>query len=401
MSVPALTVIMLVVIELLLRLGNPADAMGFHSVDVWNLPPRIELCRQAQPDLALIGSSLLLVLNQDKRGTHFYSGVYPPYLQSLLRKATGETVTCINMCSGLQMVSEAYFITRAITDQRDYPPVIVYGISLRDFVHDQFALEWRCDSFASVAPFVPVSSDVIGIMTGDLARKEFILDHFWYLYRDRADFRTIFLGITKDFLEVLPLDQPFYRLGQDHAWRPQITGFLWETWVPRHQEKFTEAIFRTHPEFLKRFYTKMQEGIYMQGSQTTRAVQARYLEGLAALCRAKQVRLVIVNMPLGPESTKLVPPGLNNAFRDYLRGLSQQYGIAFLDLFEDPEFGSDSFKDTVHLNYHGAVKLAERLTSELKTKYPDVLSTIASHAESRALKPGSRLQREEPFDSRQ
>jgi hypothetical protein len=65
--------------------------------------------------VGLIGSSLLLVLNQDETGSHFYSGWHPPYFEKLLSDATGKKISCINLCSGLQMVYEAYLITKDST----------------------------------------------------------------------------------------------------------------------------------------------------------------------------------------------------------------------------------------------------------------------------------------------
>ncbi len=384
-SVPVLTLLMLIAVDLLLRLGNPADALGYSSVDQWNLPPRIEACRRASPDVALLGSSLLLCLNQDQNGANFYNGLVPSYLQKHLRATTGQGVTCVNLCSGLQMISEGYLIATAATGGRDYPRVIVYGTALRDFIHDLFAREWSCESFASIAPYVPIKWDVLRVLSGYEARRELILCHFWYLYRDRTDFKNVLSAAAKNMLENLPLDQPFFRLGADHLWRSQRHGYLSEEWVPRKQEKFAEQVKRAHPEFLREYYFGMQELIYRQGSEATRALEARYMEALAALCREKGIKLVIVNMPLGPEIMTLVPPGLNDAYRGYLQALSRQYGVVLLDFYGDPEFTAGSFKDGLHLDYGGSVRLADRMIDALKTEHPEVLQAMAAHA---ARRPG-------------
>src|SRR5947207_2335027 len=131
-SVPVITLLLLIGVDILLRQGNWLDSMGFRTVDVWNLPPRLQATRAKTPDAIVIGSSLLLVLNQDEHGHHLYSGDYPEYFQSLLRKSTGKKVDVMNLCSGLQMVSESYLVSQAATDGGDVP-VIFYGVSLRDF----------------------------------------------------------------------------------------------------------------------------------------------------------------------------------------------------------------------------------------------------------------------------
>ena len=238
MFVPVLTLLMLVAVDIVLRQVNVVDALGFRSVDLWSLPDRLKLSEKTNPDVALIGSSLLLVMNQDGKGTHFFSGIYPPYLQEQLRKATGRRVTCISLCSGLQMVSESYLVAEAMAKSDNHPKVIIYGLALRDFIHDQFAREWSTDSFASIAPYVPINFSTISHMSSPHALGELLLDHYWFLYRDRTDFKNLFSGVTKDLLEGLGLDIPFARLGRyNHQWTPQRDGFLYENWVPKNQEK--------------------------------------------------------------------------------------------------------------------------------------------------------------------
>lgn len=393
---PVLTVFLLLVLDLVLRQGNFIDAMGFHTVDVWGLPARLELCKKSAPDVVLVGSSLLLVLNQDEQGRHFYSGVYPPHFQRLLRASTQETVTCISLCSGLQMPSETYLIAEAIMREKNHPPVMILGIALRDFIHDQYAQEWSCDSFASIAPYVPLSLNLLSQMSSATAVKELVLCHIWYLYRDRIDFKSVFGALTKNLLELLPLDMPYPRLGFDHTWRPQRRGFLHETWVPRQQEKFTEEIYRTHPQFLKRFFRNMQAGIYRQGSESTMRLQTHYLEALIRICQERDVQLVVVNMPLSPEFQALVPPGLYDTFRRFLRYFASFPNVAVIDFYNQPEFGNDAFKDGVHLNYGGACRFAEKLARTLAAEYPAVLQALAVHAKARQALAG-RDQLEAPY----
>jgi hypothetical protein len=381
-SVPVLTLLILIGVDCWLRQGNPMDAMGFRTVDVWNLPERLKIAQQRTPDAIIIGSSLLLVLNQDENGKHLYSGGYPVYLQSLFRKDTGQPVELLNLCSGLQMVSESYLLTEAATSGRDCPPVVFYGLSLRDFIHDLYGKEWSCDSFSSMAPFVPVNWDVLSSLTSSDAVREFLFSHYWYLYRNRSDFKNALSAITKDQLENLPLDQSFVRLGEDHNYHAQRTGMLWETWVPRQQEAFTERMFRQHPEFLKKFYHGFQASIYVPGPEfeETQKREVHYFTKLLELCKRKQIRLVLVNMPLSPEISALAPPGMFTAYQQKLHEAAISSGTTLIDFFGDDAFKSDSFKDGVHLNYEGTTLLADKLNIVLTRDHPDILSAMAKHA---------------------
>jgi hypothetical protein len=281
----------------------------------------------------------------------------------------------------------------------DYPRVIIYGIALRDIINDAFMYEWTCQSFASMAPFVPVKGYVLKMLSCPTAQREFLLDHYWYLYRDRTDFQNIFSAIAKDSLENLPLDHHYFRLSKDFLWRSQREGILWERWDVRKQEKLIEKTSHEHPEYLHRYYKSAQASFYRQGSEMTKALEMRYLEGLIQLCRWKGIKLVLVNMPLGSEIAGMIPQGLNEAFQGYLLDLSQRYGVDVINLYQDPLFHDDTlFKDGVHLGYRGANLCAERIVENLKSNYRPVLDAMVNHAEARKLlNPEIKQQREAAF----
>jgi hypothetical protein len=383
--VPALTLFILIGVDCLLRQGNWLDSIGFRTVDLWNLPVRLKAAQQRTPDGAIIGSSLLLVLNQDEHGKHLYSGGYSNYLQGLFRKDTGQPIELLNLCSGLQMVAESYLLTEAITNGSDRPPVIFYGITLRDFIHDMYGKEQACDSFASMAPFVPVSAEVLSSLTSPDAVREFLLSHYCYLYRNRSDFKNAMSAIAKDQLENLPLDQPFIRLGEDHDYHPQRTGLLWETWVPRQQEEFTERMYRERPVFLKKFYRGFQALVYVPGPTfaETQKREAHYFTKLLELCKRKQIKLVLLNMPLSPEIAALAPPGMFDAYRKNLSQAAIASGATLIDFFGDETFKSEIFKDGVHLNFEGTTILSHKLNDILMREHPDILAAMAKHAAQR------------------
>jgi hypothetical protein len=237
-------------------------------------------------------------------------------------------------------------------------------------------------------------------MSSPHALGELVLDHYWFLYRDRSDFKNLMSGVTKDALENIGLDQPYFRLGRfDHQWRPQRSGWLAENWVARKQEKFTEEVFRNRPQFLKKYYMEFQASIYQQGKLDTMQIQTGYLKHLIALCKQKDIKLVLVNMPLSPEIDALVPDGLYNDFRYFISNIAKESNVALLDYYGDKRFADDAFKDGVHLNYPGARALADELVRQLKSEYPDVLAAMSRHAEERAKYPAL-AQDQAPYEAR-
>lgn len=380
--VPVLTLVFLLGLEIYLRQGNPVDRLGYRSVDIWNLANRVELCRKTKPELALVGSSLLLVLNQDKTGTHFYTGSYPPYLQSLLRKACGDDVSCINLCSGMQMVPEAYMVSEAVTNAEAYPKVIVYGIALREFVDFTYSAEWTGEGFNSLSAYVKPDPFFLYNLYSVETIREFLLCHYSYIYRDRNDLKFMLSGMTKNWLENLPLDQHFTRMGNDHSWKPQKEGYLMETWIPRRMEKFGEEVYRKNPEFLRNYYMKYQKMMYQRAyTQRDRlerglGVQQHYFKNLIELCEKKKIFLVVVDMPMSKEFISLAPPGFYDSFKAFLKEGADNNKFILIDLVDDPDFDNTSYKDGVHLSYPGARLLAEKLTAIFKEKYPGLLEAM-------------------------
>ena len=380
-SVPGLTLLILIAIDLLLRQGNPVDAIGYNSVDTWSLPPKYEMCRKSSPDVALIGSSLLMVLSQTEGEAFLSWKVSPPYLQSQLSKITGQAITCLNMCSGMQMISEGYMIVRSLANQADHPPVVFLGTAMRDFTYWPLKDEWGTGTFISSAPFAPVDQETLSLMSCSAARGAFLLSHYWYLFRNRTDFAHIGSAVCKNFLERLPLDQSFDRITYFYDFRPSKDGYLWEEWVPR---KHGEPIWKRNPELMKYLVRTEHEKTLGDEAARTMSLEKNYFEAMCNFCRLKGIQLVVINMPLSPEITGMSPPDSEEHFRDYLHDSAQKYQAKYIDLSGDPEFPSQAFLDGAHLKYAYAVKLADRITHELQVHYPDVLSAMRNHALVRA-----------------
>lgn len=380
---PIITLVLFLSLEIYLRQGNPIDDLGYKTVDVWNLAHRIELSRKICPEVALVGSSLLLVLNQDETGSHFYTGDYPPYLQSLLRKETDRDVSCINLCSGMQMVPEAYMVSKAATDADCYPKVIIYGIALREFVDFTYSAEWTGEGFNSLSAYVKPTPDfLIGLYSYETLR-EYLLCHYFYTYRNRNDLRYMASAWVKNALEYLPLDQHFMRMGMDHTWKPQKEGYLMETWIPRRMEEFGEEVYRKNPEFLRDYYMKYQKLMYKRAATQSQRlnsglkIQEHYFKNLIELCEKKNIYLVVVDMPMSKEFINLAPPGFYTSFKNFLKSGAKNNKFLLIDLVDDPDFNESSFKDGVHLSYPGAKLLAEKLANQFKLNYPQVLKAIA------------------------
>jgi len=385
-SVPVLMLLILLTLEIWLRQGhNHVDALNIRSADLWGCVDRLALVKKVRPQAVLIGSSLIMSLDQTEEGKNYLTGYDPVYLRSLLDKATGKKISCITLASGAQMVSESYFLAQAASATSHPPGVIIYGAALRDFVQDQLAGEWKTDTFNSVAPYVPLTAVPDIYSEGGLIR--FFGSHFCYLYRDRDDFKNLFAFWAKEALEHLPLDQPFMRLDADCYWKPIKSGYLMEEWVARRQETVLENLRIKNPARLRDYFKRFQSMFYRLQNKETSELSDHYFKALQRLCKRKNIMLVVVNMPLSPDTATIVPPVPMQIFRDYLKAGGDNGGYYFIDLWADPRLSDADYKDGVHFKMSGLTKFTEIFVQLLQKRYPAVLKRMAD--QSAAEQPGA------------
>lgn len=382
-SVPVLTLLLLVIFDVILRQWDIPDELGFRSADIGNLAPRLVEVKKKCPEVCLVGSSQILVINPQADGAGFYDG-HPAYFNELLRKeCDNPNVLAINLGTDLQMISEAYLISEAIANNKCKPAVIIYGIAFREFIHDAYALEWVGENFYCVAPFVPINPYILGHMSSWDAEKELVLGHYWYLYRDRLGFKNMMSAWAKDYLENYPLDESFPRLAPPFAsYVPRAHGYLYEQWIPRKMD--IPGAYRANPAAFNVFFYNLQAGIYPGDHTLANKIQTSYFINLCEMCHDKGIKLVVVDMPLAPTIMKLPAPGMYEAFQKFLQEGADHHLFTLIDLYGDPQFNSDSdFKDGVHLNYEKSKTFAERVLFELRTKHPEVLAAIREHAQQK------------------
>lgn len=377
-SVPLLLLVILLLLEIWLRQGNPIDALGIRSVDLWGADTRLRLCQRILPQVILIGSSLVLALDQNQESGDYLTGHNGSYLRGLLDKATGADISCIDLATGAQMASEAYFMSQAASSWRHPPGVIIYGVAMRDFSNEEQAGEWRTESFNSIAPFSPLSA-AADIYTAPGLR-EFLLCHYSYLYRNRGDFKNLFAVRIKDLMEKLPLNQPFYRQGPDGDWRPAKDGNLKECLIPRKREAFLEKMRIEQPQRLKDFFKNVQVTASRGENKQAMDLSRHYFKRLQQLCKRKNILLVVVNMPLSPDTSLVLPAKSIQTFRDYLHQGELDGGYALIDLWADPNFIDSDYKDGVHFNFVGVRKFSDILVQQLQTRFPAVLDRMAAQA---------------------
>lgn len=114
-------------------------------------------------------------------------------------------------------------------------------------------------------------------------------------------------------------------------------------------------------------YLPLNEERYKQESEA--------LTKIVALCRAENIPLLIVSMPLSAGNRNILPHSFIEKHRDMLartaiattnNGAGKQ--VLLLDLLEDEDFKADDYVDTVHLRSTGGIKLVDKIIAKVRSQ---------------------------------
>lgn len=84
--------------------------------------------------------------------------------------------------------------------------------------------------------------------------------------------------------------------------------------------------------------------------------QLRYLKRIEDLCAEKQIKLIVVNMPLSKQNRELLSAGFYSDFRaDVAKSLGAR--AVFIDLASSDDWPASLYHDSVHLNDQGGARL--------------------------------------------
>jgi hypothetical protein len=107
----------------------------------------------------------------------------------------------------------------------------------------------------------------------------------------------------------------------------------------------------------------------------------KFLDRFLKIAKARNIQVVLVNMPLRKDSFELMPPNFHNLYMQDAQKLATVNGAHFIDL-QNSGFADADYDDQVHLTGQGASKLVELLTPKL---VPYVSRAIANNAHARKL----------------
>ncbi|MCA9802301.1 MAG: DUF1574 family protein [Cyanobacteria bacterium HKST-UBA02] len=339
------------------------------------------------PDILLLGSSLPMYAFYESENGGFYDqslmkrmqiqGVSPlrgytgaHRFEKELARATGHEVRVFNFSIPAAMVSDMHLVLNRSLEAGHKPARVVIAAGLRDFVD-------RVNPPLGATPTFLELSDAryLGANWGLLADNakaddlsNLVESALFPVWRYRGELKLaadhymslLFKRPTAHKLDVIN----FEKKQAESSNNPAATES--EKTVPEKtvSEKLLPAETAQPPAAVV-----LDELDYRQRYNPPDMSQLRsefaMLESILEICRKKGIAVTLVNMPVSRGHRLLSEASLRNEYLGRLEAVSTRYGADLIDYELSSQFKDTDFRDTVHLDTGGSLKLVADLADRL------------------------------------
>jgi hypothetical protein len=249
-----------------------------------------------------------------------------------LSKIAGREVSVLQLSTAGGPVPLYYLFFKNIVSDQKKPDVIVYGLAEAELNSSNY----QTSVYARNAGFLMHFDDVSKFSSGSPNNRAlFLFRQVFPLYRDRDLVRG---ALSTRF-------NPY-----DPSHRRYLQG------KPPRDPCFSGGIA---PDESRSTYPLMDK-FQLQGPSLDR------LRDFLALAAARDVKVVLVNMPVMPSHLKFWASDMQRKrYRDTVRAVAEEYGVSLLDVYENEEgeIPRNGFFDSDHLNPKGAAVLSRLIAN--------------------------------------
>ncbi|HEY9712800.1 MAG TPA: D-alanyl-lipoteichoic acid biosynthesis protein DltD [Chroococcales cyanobacterium] len=363
-----LALLLLVAVDLAARLSYP-----YWSYDRYNSPNRSWVWWASNdfrkldraPDIVLLGSSLMMAAVHGGDAT--YTNVaqnttahhHSQYFEDLLGRKEGKQLSTFSFAIGGQMASDAYVIIRALCQGERKPQEIVFGIAPRDFMDNCLANPASTETFRYLSRISDLSDIAVGARTSLWDLIDYGMGKISFIYGHRLDLLYLEQKLAKQAVQTLTGYKDLENVHTTFHIRqlalidyPEDTG---------PNEVFTEPFNGKNDPYKDNLAEYASR--YRQFNRKLFNQQVDYLDKLLAVCKDRQIKVTLVNMPITQDNVNLMPAGLYKNYLDTVAQTSTKYGARLLDLNDPRLFTKQCFADSVHLNGYGGMRFFEVLSN--------------------------------------
>ncbi len=349
-------------VNLILLLINPfskptADKLpADHSWIYWTTRDYV---RQPQaPDVVFLGSSLFLHplamldakhLNKTIDYVDHHETVYAEdRIASQLGIAKPK---CFTFAMPGSLVSDDWIIFETLMKKEHKPKIVVFGVSIRDFIDNKVHCVGTTPTFKYLSKLIAMEPLLNLALPEPRDRTDYVLGKVAYLWGNKPNVQASLSDFARlgarPAVATICNGKAFDESEQEKLLTMNINAQLERGWMTESPDKDREFTDNTQ-EYAAR-YSSRHDKIF----NTEKEFFKRFLDS----AREADVRLVVVNMPLTNVNVSLVPPGVYDEYRQFVKQATTERGFVYHDFFGDERFTSNVFYDTAHMNAEGGKRL--------------------------------------------
>jgi hypothetical protein len=282
-------------------------------------------------------------------------------LDNELRRAGFQNPHVYNLAVGGGLMSDSYLLLRRYLKAHPKPEVIVLDCAPRSFYDSHVTEPDRTpvfDYFFSLQDFSELRSLYLGKFTNQV---NYLFSRLCFTYHHRKALCDSGQEKIQSFLLTLrtresatpPLTPVTVATPAPVSIARKVTSDLRGSRVPDQDE---DQVKIKMAESLKEYFWRY-EGL----DQNQLINQMKFMDRISELCNSRQIKLVVVGMPLTEGNKRLLPEGFYDSFTQKIETLLTARRSVFLNLAILQGWSQDCFSDSVHMNEKGGARLNQLL----------------------------------------
>jgi RNase H-fold protein (predicted Holliday junction resolvase) len=342
------------------------------------------LATYPKPQIVLLGSSLVMhpvsrldanFLNKNLDYVYHHRSDYMK--QALEEKLHMSGLNCFNFALPGGMVSDDYIVARALFVNDHKPQVIVIGLSLRDFIDNGVHCAGATPAFRYLKRYIDMGDVIDLAMPQFFQRFDYLIGNGIYLWGKKLDLQVVLAQTVKE--KVSPLFEQIFPISKLNEVDPgrNLPSNL------RAEVEENMFIVQANQPYSYEDNSKEYKKRYRSPNEKMFVTQKQFFDKLLQLADERQIKVIIVNMPLTPENHKLMPVGSYDKYIQYLSDISSQKQIPFIDLDASGKFSQQNYYDTSHMNASGGKKLVDTIVENM-TKNQNIAQSLTGSERPRS-----------------
>lgn len=315
-------------------------------------------------DIATLGSSLMVaaINNADATGLKQNIDLTTYHKAGYLDKVLNSGTRSVNLAVAGEMPSDAYLILKATIDKLKPGSTLIYGLAPRDFIDHDFKSPTDSEAYQLLHRVVPLEGNLSDKYNVSIWEKlNYLIEKSLYMSDNAIDIQMVLSKYSDAAITKIlgPIDEAKYPAGKRFWDRVNL--------IPSYKmvERIPDA-FILEPENLNKEPVYVDNTLeyamrYRKPDMKAFENQYYFLSKINDLCKRKNIKLLVVNMPITDTNEKLLKPGLYQTYLNKLSQFASSNNAQFLDFNDHSVFTKTDFNDGVHMNARGSMKFVEKL----------------------------------------